>query len=194
MADDDAARTGVALSEAIAPIVEQFGATIVDGGTRVGVMKLAGDARSLRGGNFALIGVVPEALVADVDLDERHTHFILVPGTRWGDESELLAALATTVAAGRATMTVLANGGDIAWEDAARSVELGRRVLVLGGTGRAADELAAGQTQRARALRATGLVDVVPIARLDEAAATVARALTRRASNVGRLRQRQLRE
>jgi hypothetical protein len=62
--------------------------------------------------------------VSETELDERHTHFVLVPGEDWGDESELVSAFATAVARGSRSVTVLANGGAIAWRDAAWSVDV----------------------------------------------------------------------
>lgn len=63
-------------------------------------------------------------------------------------------------------MTVLVNGGQIAYDDVERSVQAGRRVVVVAGSGRTADALAGavdgGQSdERAMALAASGLVSSV---------------------------------
>ena len=166
-----------ALAYAIVPVVERLGAAVVDGGTRAGVMKLAGDMRAARGTDFPLVGVVPAALVPQVELDERHTHFVFVPGNAWGDESELLAALATTVADGLPSVTVLANGGAIAWDDAGFSIAESRRVVVLNGSGRTADEIAAAETTRARAVQESGLVTIVRVTDTPAITTALARAL-----------------
>jgi SLOG in TRPM, prokaryote len=162
MAASDTRRVTEALSDAVVPVAERLGAIVVDGATRVGVMKLIGDLRSKAGAGFPLVGVVAAQLVGEAELDERHTHFVLVPGTTWGDESELLSAFAAA-AGGSRSVTVLANGGALAWDDAAFSVAEGRRVVVLAGSGRMADELAAAESGRARALHESGLVTVVPV-------------------------------
>ena len=91
---------------------------------------------------------------------------MLVPGERWGDESVWLARIAN-ILAGRASVTLLVNGGDIAWQDAARSVAAGRRVIAVAGSGRTADELAAAvrgdpADSRASTLAESGLVDIIP--------------------------------
>ena len=166
-----------ALAEGIVPVAERVGATVVDGGTRVGVMRLAGELRAELGAGFPLVGVVAAELVAEAELDENHTHFVLVPGDEWGDESELLAAFATTVAGGAPAVTVLANGGAVAWQDAASSVAEGRRVIVLEGSGRTADELAAAETRRAQDLHDSRLLTVVAVTDGHALAAAVARAL-----------------
>jgi hypothetical protein len=177
-----------ALIEALVPHLDRLGGALVDGGTATGVMRAAGDARMSANGHFPLIGVVVDPLARrpgggaardGTNLDRGHTHFLFVPGADWGDESPWLARFAATLAGPASSATLFANGGDIAWKDVEHSIELDRRVIAAAGTGRAADELAAGRTDRARALQATGLVAVVAIKRGAEAkaAAAVARAL-----------------
>ena len=83
----------------------------------------------------------------------------------WGDESPWLARVAS-VLAGEASVTLLVYGGEIAWLDAARSIDVGRRLIAVAGSGRTADELAAAARRepsdpRARDLIASGLVDIV---------------------------------
>jgi predicted Rossmann-fold nucleotide-binding protein len=154
---------------------EREGATVVDGGTDVGVMRLLGRARADRGATFPLVGVLPEELAATsgsdgagTPLEPNHTHFVLVPGERWGDEVPWLARVADVLANGRPSVTVLVNGGDVARRDVAESVRAARPVVVVGGTGRAADELAtalAGGThdERLGELRTSGLVEVTEL-------------------------------
>ncbi len=65
-------------------------------------------------------------------------------------------------------MTVLVNGGDIAWKDVSLSVEAGRHVVILKGSGRAADSLALaldGESTdlRANELAASGLLTSVDV-------------------------------
>jgi SLOG in TRPM, prokaryote len=177
MSETDALLVEQALSAAIVPVVERVGATVVDGATRVGVMQLVGRARAGLSGGFTLVGVVVAGLVAETELDEHHTHFVLVPGDDWGDESELLSAVATAVADGARTVTVLANGGAVAWRDVASSVAEERPVIVLAGTGRTADELASAETPRARDLYESPLVTVVAVTDHDAVATAVADAL-----------------
>jgi hypothetical protein len=177
MAASDEESVRRALSAGIVPVVERVGAAVVDGATRAGVMRLVGEVRAELGAGFPLVGVVAAELVREAELDENHTHFVLVPGDEWGDESELLAAFATTVAQGGRAVTVLANGGSVAWQDAASSVAEGRRVIVLEGSGRTADELAAAETRRAQDLHDSRLLTVVAVTDADALATAVARAL-----------------
>jgi hypothetical protein len=158
----------------LAATAERLDAAVVDGGTDIGVMRLLGRARAERGATFPLVGVVPKGLATRSGDDERtplephHTHFVLVPGTRWGDAVPWLVRVADVLAAGRPSLTVLVNGGDIARRDVAESVGAARPVLVVGGSGRAADELAtavAGSSddERFRKLAGSGLIEVAEL-------------------------------
>jgi hypothetical protein len=139
--------------EVLAPLAEDLGAAIVDGGTDTGVMRLMGQARHVTGASFPLIGVaaagtvvLPGAYSSPPDaapLEPHHTHFVLVPGSEWGDESPWLPRVASVLANGKPSATLLVNGGETAWEDVARSVETGRPVIVIAGSGRTAEVLAA---------------------------------------------------
>jgi hypothetical protein len=132
-------------AEVIAPALARHGAAAVDGGTASGVMLLLGLAHA-DNPTFPLVGVAAEGTVAPpgtTPLDRNHTHFVLVPGDQWGAESPYLPLVARALAAGGPTVTLLVNGGDITLDDALRSVDEGIPVLVLSGTGRAADQIAA---------------------------------------------------
>ncbi|WP_427158710.1 hypothetical protein ACQFX9_22765 [Aliinostoc sp. HNIBRCY26] len=135
--------------EILAPIAENLGVYVVDGGTDAGVMRLMGEARTQIGGKFALVGVAPASKVALPDclepsadatpLEPNHNYFVLVPGNNWGDESPWLAQLATVLANGAPSLTILINGGEITFEDACQNVKAKRLVIVVGGSGRTAD-------------------------------------------------------
>jgi hypothetical protein len=131
------------------PVVTARGAVVIDGGTDAGVMQLMGQARASATATFPLIGVVPTGKVTisglhhqDPTLEPHHTHFVLVPGTRWGDESPWLSRIASVLSARTASLTLLVNGGEIAWEDVTQSVKAARPVVILAGSGRTADALA----------------------------------------------------
>lgn len=163
-------------TEVLAPIAESLGAYVVDGGTDAGVMQLMGEARSQIGAKFALIGVTPENKVAlpnqqepDADLtllEPNHTHFVLVPGDNWGDESPWISDVATVLANNAPSVTVLLNGGEITFDDAFYSVNTGRLVVVIAGSGRTADILAdalrgEGTDERAKKLAKSGILQYV---------------------------------
>ena len=140
-------------SQVLVPVARAWNAVVVDGGTDSGVMQLLGQALGTEGASFPLIGVaVDKKVIVPGDasesggrraLERHHTHFVLVPGWSWGDESPWLARVATEIAAGAPSATVLINGGEIALQDVANSVAAERPVLVIKGTGRTADRIAA---------------------------------------------------
>lgn len=138
--------------DVLAELAFRLRTAVVDGGTDSGVMRLMGRGRRDSGREFPLVGVAPAALVklpgeperAEVaELEPNHTHFVLVPGQTWGDEGPWLARLGAAVGGGSRSATVLVNGGEIALRDAERSVASGTPVIVLAGSGRTADALAA---------------------------------------------------
>ena len=174
MSSRDRGRLVPLFTDVLAPLAQRLGATVVDGGTDTGVMSLIGRARDAAGGRFPLVGVIveeltsgsPGASVDGADLEPNHTHFVFVPGTHWGEEAPWLAQLATVVSGPEPSATVLLNGGVVTVADARHSIETGRRVVVLEGSGRTADALAAAAhgnraTPALATLAVSGLVDVV---------------------------------
>jgi hypothetical protein len=151
------------IEDGLSRFAEEQQVAIVDGGTTAGVMGLLGFARKRRGYHFPLIGVAPEARVEypghnpptkQAELDPNHSHFVLVDGDDFGAESDLLAslgwALATEGRSGegqRPILGIVINGGAIVKQEAhARATGTPRfPLLVLEGSGRFADELAAVQ-------------------------------------------------
>ncbi|HIK04833.1 MAG TPA: hypothetical protein IGS40_08965 [Trichormus sp. M33_DOE_039] len=169
--------------EVLAPIAENLGAYVVDGGTDAGVMRLMGEARTEIGAKFALIGVAPASKVAlpncleppadSTPLEPNHNYFVLVPGSNWGDESPWLAALATVLANGAPSLTILINGGEITFQDALQNVNAERLVIVLAGSGRTADILAnalhgESSDQRAIELAKSGIVHYIELSSFQE--------------------------
>jgi len=151
-------------AEELVPVVRRCGAAIVDGATDAGVVALVGRAYGDdAAAAFPLVGVAVDALVpAEAAIEPNHTHLILVPGSAWGDETPWLARVAGALAGPCPSVTVLVEGGEIALTDVEASVAAGRRVVVVDGTGRAADALAGGmRSPRLDALRASGLVEAV---------------------------------
>jgi hypothetical protein len=147
----DLERLRPVFEEALVPVAQAANAVLVDGGTDSGVMRLLGQARARRGATFPLVGVAAAATVAlqgdgsshpnAAPLEPNHTHFLLVPGQDWGDESPWLAMVATALAGPNPSATVVINGGPIALTDVAHSVAAKRPVLLVAGSGRSADLL-----------------------------------------------------
>jgi hypothetical protein len=95
--------------------------------------------------SFPLIGVVFDSLLMKKEpqsiLDPNHTHFFLIPGEDWGDESVWISKIATNIAGGKKSITVLVNGGKISRTDVEYSLLENRPAFVMRGTGRLADEI-----------------------------------------------------
>ena len=167
----------VPVAEALVRAARATGATIVDGGTDAGFMGLVGRARAAARSDAPLVGVLPQTLAcrpgeprvgSAATLEPNHTHFVLVPGSTWGDEAPWLAHVADVVAGSCPSVTVLVNGGDVSLTDVAESLDGGRRVLAVAGTGRAADALVAAlggspADARMEAFTGTGLVEAVSV-------------------------------
>ncbi|BBZ46471.1 hypothetical protein [Mycobacterium parmense] len=162
----------------IVPALQESGAVAIDGGTRVGVMRLLGEARAESRAQFPLVGVLaagPLGLSTEEDrpgvhpeLEPHHTHFLIVPGQQWGAEAPWIARTATALAGSARSLTVLVNGGQIAYSDVEHSVGAGRPVVVISGSGGTAEALAAALAgastdDRTSALVASGLVSSVAV-------------------------------
>ena len=156
----------------ISKVAEELRAVVICGGTNMGVMAEIGQLRSRNGYKFPLIGVAPEELVTwpggprstkflwwgkkRWQLESHYSHFILVPGNQFGDESPWIVDTATILSKDHKSVTILINGGEISRKDIELSLENGRPVIALSRTGRLADELAR-QPNRHR------LITVIPV-------------------------------
>jgi hypothetical protein len=180
MGDGDLRLVDRMLREAVFPVLDRLDAAVVDGGTDSGVMRVAGRARDTCRSQFPLIGVAAEGTVARSEehgsgagdtaiLEPHHTHIVLVPGYSWGDESPWLGAVAAAIAGDSPSVTLVVNGGAITYDDIERSLSSDRPVLVVAGTGRAADAVAdvlagPGANPRAQRVATSPLVQVVDVA------------------------------
>src|SRR5215216_2026424 len=158
--------------EVIAKVADVLDAALICGGTDVGVMSAMGKIRGRNGYQFPLIGIAPEGIVTWPEgprngmlvfpgnereqLEPHHSHFILVPGSNFGDETKWIVRAATMIAAGRnKSVTVLANGGKVSQMDVEEGLNAGRPLLVLAGTGRLADDIASYPTKNS-------LIKIIP--------------------------------
>lgn len=152
MSSTEMARLHGLLVRGVARVVAEQGITVIDGGTQAGVMQMMGEGHTAAGGNSPLIGVCPAALVSwpgsstDHDLiplEPHHTHFVLTSGYRWGAETGTMFALATALSVRVSSLAILVNGGSIARQEMLFNVRQGREIIVIQGSGRLADLIAA---------------------------------------------------
>lgn len=138
----------------LAGLAAEDGLAVVTGGTDAGVFSLLG--RAVADPAVPLVGVAPAGRVTwpgratappdgAVPLEPHHTHFALVDGDAWGDETPVLLALAATLSRGAGSVAVVCGGGPITRQEALGHARAGRPIVVVAGSGRVADELAAGQ-------------------------------------------------
>jgi len=155
----------------ISHIAEEMNAAMICGGTDMGIMAVIGQIREQKSYNFPLIGITPEALVTwpggpsntkflwwgkqRWQLEPHYSHFILVPGSHFGDESPWIVDAATILSKGKRSVTILINGGEVSRKDIELSLEFGRPVIAVSRTGRLADELSRQPNRHA-------LITVVP--------------------------------
>ncbi len=154
MSQDDVVAAQEIIADGIAVFAEEHHLAVVDGGTDSGVMSMIGQVRRERRYKFPLIGVAPIGRVAfpghdtidsDAALHEGHSHFVLVEGNEWGDESSMMVNMVRRLAQDRPKMGILINGGMIAERDVYIATTQGDNsipMVVLEGSGRKADEIA----------------------------------------------------
>jgi hypothetical protein len=143
MTPEDVEKVQAFFESRLVPFAVSKDAVIIDGGTDSGVMAAAGRAVKKAGDAIPLIGVAArEVEMIETFLEQNHSHFILCPGERWGDEAEWIAAAARSVSGSLARVAIMINGGQIAWEDARLNIEYGSPILIAEGSGRTADVIA----------------------------------------------------
>lgn len=141
------------LAGGVARLVAEEVIAVIDGGTQAGVMQIVGEERARVEGTAPLIGVCPAALVSWpggpassnlVPLEPNHTHFVLTAGEHWGAETKTMFALAAALSSdGVPSVAILANGGPIAQDEVLQDIRQGREIIVIRGSGRLADSIAA---------------------------------------------------
>lgn len=141
-------------SNGIAALAAEIGALIIDGGTKSGVMEMMGQGVAEHERKSVLLGVAPEGKVdyqsqptvgsgdGKTHLDPNHSHFVLVKGSKWGDETTTLFGLAGELAQHAHVVTVLAGGGEVAKQEMLHSVQQGWPVIVIYGSGDLTDDIA----------------------------------------------------
>jgi hypothetical protein len=135
---------------------------IMDGGTHAGVMAMTGQAVADHHREVILLGIAPagkvtypggpqEGSIEDgASLDTNHSHFVLVDGNEWGDETDKMFELAGTLAKDIPVVIVLVNGGNNAKKEILFSVRQHWPIIVVEHSGRLADEIAGQWKKRNR--------------------------------------------
>ena len=158
-------------------VAARSGAVIVTGGTDAGVFHLVRLAIAVASRRPAgVIGVAPDGLVTTdeapsgpgrVAVDPGLTALVRVKGDQWGDETPMLSRVVTEVAAPDRVAVLLVGGGEGTILEVKEHLRHRRPIVVVGGSGRAADAVVGGRVgdgdEELGALLAGGDVRVVPL-------------------------------
>jgi len=133
--------------EGLARLAVEESVTVLTGGTDAGIFSLFGEGIGKWGNPPApVVGVVPETLVkwpggggGDTDLEPHHTHFVLVEGAEWGDETATMYELCAAWSRACPSIAVFAGGGQITLHEMLANVRQGRKMILLAGSGRSTD-------------------------------------------------------
>jgi hypothetical protein len=141
----------------ISKAADDMKALVICGGTDMEVMSQISRTRAQEHYTYPLIGITPDALATWPGgprstnflwwgkkrwrLDPNYSHFILVPGSDFGDESPWIVDAASILSKGHRSVTILINGGEVSRKDIELSLKQERPVIALSRTGRLADEL-----------------------------------------------------
>jgi hypothetical protein len=149
---DVEARLAPLLAGGVAQVATEERLTTITGATDAGVFRLLGEGLEHRALGVC-IGVAPAELVTwpgrdsvpdhAASLEPHHSHFVLVDGREWGDELPTMMRLAALLGARVPSIAVVAGGGEVATREFVAHAQAGREVIVLGGSGGLADEVAA---------------------------------------------------
>ena len=146
-------RLAQTLQEGLACVVGQERLTVITGGTDAGIFQVFGAGLGRWGRTAPCIGVSVAALVTwpgkptgDAPLEPHHSHFVLVEGEHWGDETETMYGLAAELGRQCPSVVIFAGGGEITIHEMQMSVALGWPLVLLAGSGRATDQVLAARS------------------------------------------------
>jgi SLOG in TRPM, prokaryote len=152
------ARLRVLIGEGLIPLVVDRHLALLTGGTDSGIFAIVGQSLAHQRVSHPCIGVAPSRLVTwqgrddgssdksslpdAIPLEPHHSHFVLVEGENWGDETGVMLDLAAALGRRMPSVAVLAGGGAVTKREILEHVRQRRTIILLAGTGRFADELA----------------------------------------------------
>lgn len=142
------------LLSSVVQLAADTDALIIDGGTESGIMEMISQKADELKKKPPLLGIAPVGKVrypgseddpspdAKVPLDSNHSHFLLIEGNRWGDETEKLFEVARTLDNGIPIVALLVGGGEISKKEILLCVDHGWPIIVIENSGYLADEIA----------------------------------------------------
>lgn len=144
------AQLGRLLQDGVARLASEEQLTLVTGATDADIFALLGQGLARWGRTAPCIGVTvadlatwPGKLAGEAPLESHHSHFVLVEGQHWGDETATMYALVAWLARDRPSAAIFASGGEIVIHEMQANVRQGRTMILLAGSGRATDAVLA---------------------------------------------------
>lgn len=127
-------------------------AVVIDGGTGSGVMGVLGAAVAAVGTSGPILGIAPLGRVTypgdtrtgageRTGLGPDHTHFLLADSDDWGGETTLMFDAVEAIATTDRVAVVVVGGGAVTLDEVALAARRGMPIVVVTGTGGAADQL-----------------------------------------------------
>lgn len=137
---------------------------LVTGGTDAGIFSLLGAGLEKWKPQAPCLGVVPSKPVTwpgragggETQLEPHHSHFLVVDGDSWGDETRTMYSVVQSLSRNCPSLAVFAGGGDITLREMQVNVEQGREMVLIAGSGRNTDavlEARAASTSSSQALQ-----------------------------------------
>lgn len=146
------AQLGQLLQDGVARTAAEDRITLVTGATDAGIFALLGQGLARWGRSAPCVGVTvaglarwPGKLAGEAPLEPHHSHFVLVEGQHWGDETATMYALIAWLARDRPSAAIFAGGGEIVIHEMQANVRQGRAMILLAGSGRTTDAVLAVQ-------------------------------------------------
>lgn len=128
------------LLAAVAGVVIEEGITLVTGGTNAGIFALLGAALAKTGPLKApCIGVSVAGRAGIDQLEPHHSHFVLVEGEDWGEETPVMYDLAATLGRTCPSLAIFAGGGEITITEMRYNVLQKRELILIAGSKRSTD-------------------------------------------------------
>lgn len=139
------------LNDGLVRIAAEEQLTVVTGATEAGIFALLGQGLAQWGRTAPCIGVTVADRVSwpghpqddAPSLESHHSHFVLVEGRSWGDETRTMYALIDVLAQECSSIAVFAGGGQIVIQEMKATVVQGREMILLAGSGRTTDRVLA---------------------------------------------------
>jgi hypothetical protein len=131
----------------LAKLIIEEEIAVVTGGTNAELFRLFGNALRKLGGPIApCIGITVKGKAGYDRLEPNHSHFILVEGDHWGEETSVMYSLISVLSKHCPSLAVFAGGGEIAAKEMLQNVVQNREMIFVAGAGGLTDDIIAAKT------------------------------------------------